>query len=112
MFIEKVSCSLLKNLQMIKGLQKCSLKAQIMLLGLNICIASGKIPSQGLCKEIIKEAKQGFNYILSRWNQAHKQLVCEWKKDTFQISVSLVDIAVACSKKQQFEESPFSPRKT
>lgn len=43
-----------------------------MLLGLNICIVSGKIPCQGLCKEIIKEAKQGFNYILSRWNQAHK----------------------------------------
>lgn len=72
MFIEKVSCSLLKNLQMIKGLLKCFLKAQFMLLGLNICIVSGKIPSQGLCIEIIKEAKQGFNYILSRWNQAHK----------------------------------------
>lgn len=72
MFIEEVSCSLLKNLQMIKGLQKCSLRAQFMLLGLNICIVSGKIPSQGLCKEIIKEAKQGFNYILSRWNQAQK----------------------------------------
>lgn len=72
MFIETVSCSPLKNLQMIKGLQKCSLKAQFMLLGLNICIVSGKIPCQGLCKEIIKEAKQGFNYILSRWNQAHK----------------------------------------
>lgn len=83
-----------------------------MFLGLNICIVSGKIPSQGLCKEIIKEAKQGFNYIFSRWNQAQKQSVCAWKKDTFQISVSLVDIAVACSKKQQFEESPFSPRKT
>lgn len=72
MFIEELSRSLLKNLQMIKGLQKCSLKAQFMLLGLNICIVSGKIPSQGLCKEIITEAKQGFNYILSRWNQAQK----------------------------------------
>lgn len=97
---------------MIKGLQKCFLKAQFMLLSLNICIVCGKIPSQGLCKKIIKGAKQGFNYILSRWNQPHKHPLCGWKKDTFQVSVSLVDIAVACSKKQQFEESTFSPRKT
>lgn len=72
MFIEEFSCSLLKKHQMMKDLQKRSLKAQFMLLSLNICIVSGKIPSQGLCKEIIKGAKQGFNYILSRWNQAHK----------------------------------------
>jgi len=97
---------------MIKGLQKRSLKAQFMLLNLNICIVSGKIPSQGFCKEIIKGAKQGFNYILSRWNQAHKYSLCGWKKDTFQVSILLVGFAVACSKKQQFEESPFSPRKT
>lgn len=112
MFIEKFSCSLLKNYQMIKGLQKRSLKVQFMLLSLNICIVSGKTPSRGLCKEIIKGAKQGCNYILSRWKQAHKRSVCRCKKDTFQVSISPLDFAVACSKKQQFEESPFSPRKT